>query len=246
MQITQEFCLRKILIILVLFICCVFGSGFSMKEVDLTLLEVDNGYGIIADSDDITIGSSGVVIHSFDSHNESIIARASVVEKNGSTAKIRLELFSMLEQNALPLPGVLPEAGDHVKLNFLYSRSLIVAPNKEIYDEVTNSFTRLTFIHPDIVASYLNYEFKPNPSRDDFRKMCNKNLAGLIFFALENESVFVDCGSFKVIKRFNSGHIGYYNLPFYSRVGKIDTVFWDFSSAQINNYDAYYRSLLKE
>lgn len=238
--------MKKILVLLILCVNFIFGADFFMKEVDLTLLDVKDGYGTIADSDDFVVGSSGVVIHSFDSHNESIMARASVVEKNGQTAKIRLELFSMLEQSALPLPGVLPEAGDRVKLNFLYSRSLIVAPNKEIYDEVTNSFTRLTFIHPDIVASYLNYEFKPNPSRDDFRKMCNKNLAGLIFFALENESVFVDCGSFNVIKRFNSGHIGYYNLPFYSRVGKIDTVFWDFSSGQINNYDAYYRSLLKE
>lgn len=238
--------MKKILVSLILCVNFAFATDFSMKEVDFTLLDVNGSYGIIPDSDEIVVGSSGIVIHKFDSQNESIVARVSVVEKNGATAKLQFELFSMLEQNALPVPGILPKAGDQVRLNFLYSRSLLITPNKEIFDEVMNSFKNITFINPDIVASYLNYDFKPNPSRDDFRQICKKNVAGLIFFALENESIFADCGSFKVIKRFNSGHIGYYNLPFYSRIEKIDTVFWDFSSGQINDYDSYYRNLLEK
>lgn len=237
--------MKKVLILLILCFKFVFGADFFMKQVDLNLLDVNGSYGIVADSNDIVVGSSGVVIHKFDTQNESIIARVSVVEKNGSTAKVQFELFSMLEQNALPLPGVLPQAGDQVKLNFLYSRALIVAPNKEIYDEVVNSFSNITFVHPDIMASYFNYDYKPNPSRDEFRKICNQNATGLVFFALEGEGVFADCGSFKSLKRFNSGHIEYFNLPFYSSIDKIDTAFWDFSSEQINDYDRYYRGLLE-
>lgn len=235
----------KILLILAVFVINLCAYEMKFNEVNLELLEVHDGYGIVANSDDIVVGSSGVVIHKFDSSNETIIARVSVVEKNEQKAKVKFEFFSMLEQKALPVPAVLPQVGDEVKLNFLYSRSLIVAPNKEIYNEVVNSFKDIVFIHPDIMASYLNYNFKPNPSRDDFKKMCNKNLAGLVFFVLENESIFVDCGNFNVIKRFNGGKIAYYNLPFYSRIGDIDTVFWDFSSKHIKDYNAYYRNLLQ-
>lgn len=217
-----------------------------MREYKAPLISVDEGIGTIIDSPSIVTGSSGVVMHRFDNIQSSIIARAVVTQKGGGFAKVRFEVFDALEQKALPLPGILPKSGDELILNYLYDRSLIVAPNKEIYSEVVGAFKGVTFIHPDIVGSYLSYEYKPNPSRDDFRKMCNQSAAGLIFIAMNNEAVFADCQSFEPLKRFQSGAVKYYQLPFYTRVKDIDTVFWKWGSEQISDFDRHYKALLKE
>ena len=217
-----------------------------MREYKAPLISVDEGVGTIIDSPSIVTGSSGVVMHRFDNIQSSIIARAVVTQKGGGFAKVRFEVFDALEQKALPLPGILPKSGDELILNYLYDRSLIVAPNKEIYSEVVGAFKGVTFIHPDIVGSYLSYEYKPNPSRDDFRKMCNQSAAGLIFIAMNNEAVFADCQSFEPLKRFQSGAVKYYQLPFYTRVKDIDTVFWKWGSEQISDFDRHYKALLKE
>ena len=226
--------------------CLSFAAEFSMREYKAPLISVDEGIGTIIDSPSIVTGSSGVVMHRFDNIQSSIIARAVVTEKGGGFAKVRFEVFDALEQKALPLPGILPKSGDELVLNYLYDRSLIVAPNKEIYSEVVGAFKGVTFIHPDIVGSYLSYEYKPNPSRDDFRKMCNQSAAGLIFIAMNNEAVFADCQSFEPLKRFQSGAVKYYQLPFYTRVKDIDTVFWKWGSEQISDFDRHYKALLKE
>ena len=226
--------------------CLGFAAEFSMREYKAPLISVDEGVGTIIDSPSIVTGSSGVVMHRFDNIQSSIIARAVVTQKGGGFAKVRFEVFDALEQKALPLPGILPKSGDELVLNYLYDRSLIVAPNKEIYSEVVGAFKGVTFIHPDIVGSYLSYEYKPNPSRDDFRKMCNQSAAGLIFIAMNNEAVFADCQSFEPLKRFQSGAVKYYHLPFYTRVKDIDTVFWKWGSEQISDFDRHYKALLKE
>ncbi|MBR6953034.1 MAG: plasminogen-binding N-terminal domain-containing protein, partial [Campylobacter sp.] len=62
--------------------------------------------------------------------------------------------------------------------------------------------------------------------------------------ALDKESLFADCGSFEPLKTFASGEVSYYQIPFYSRVGKIDTMFFDVLNGQINDYDRHYRYLL--
>ena len=226
--------------------CLSFAAEFSMREYKAPLISVDEGIGTIIDSPSIVTGSSGVVMHRFDNIQSSIIARAVVTQKGGGFAKVRFEVFDALEQKALPLPGILPKSGDELVLNYLYDRSLIVAPNKEIYSEVVGAFKGVTFIHPDIVGSYLSYEYKPNPSRDDFRKMCNQSAAGLIFIAMNNEALFADCQSFEPLKRFQSGAVKYYQLPFYTRVKDIDTVFWKWGSEQISDFDRHYKALLKE
>ncbi|WP_122867491.1 plasminogen-binding N-terminal domain-containing protein [Campylobacter showae] len=226
--------------------CLSFAAEFSMREYKTPLISVDEGVGTIIDNSDIVIGSSGVVMHKFDGAQSSIIARAVVTQKGGGFAKVRFEVFDTLAQKALPIPGIMPKSGDEIILNYLYNRSLIVVPNKEIYAEVTNAFKDITFIHPDIVGSYLSYEYKPNPSRDDFRKMCSQSAAGLIFIAMNNEALFADCQSFEPLKRFQSGAVKYYQLPFYTRVKDIDTVFWKWGSEQISDFDRHYKALLKE
>ncbi|ANE35951.1 putative PgbA domain protein [Campylobacter iguaniorum] len=237
--------MKKVVILFLMLCSFAFGAEFDMKTTySLLLNTTDDGFGEITDSKDIIVGSSGIVMHKFSDGSKSIIARAVVTEKKAGFAKVRFELFDSLKQPALPIPKILPENGDEIVLNYLYDRALIVAPNEEVFKEITNHFKNITFVHPDIMGSYLSYEYKPNPSRDDFRLMCAQNAAGVIFIALDGEAVFADCGSFNVLKKFKSKDISYYQLPFYTRITDIDTVFWKLDSAKIGNYNKYYKRLL--
>lgn len=222
----------------------VMAAEFSMPSYQTQIIKVDGGYATIQDSPNIIVGSSGIVMHRFSNNDTSIIARAVVSKKNGVNATIRFEVFGFLAQDALPVPGILPTAGDSVVLNYLYDRALIVAPNKEVYDNIVAAFPNIHFIHPDIIGSKLLMDYKPNPSRDDFRAMCGYNAAGVIFFALDEKGYFVDCGGFNILKEFQTGSISYYNRPFYSNVGPIEDSILTWGSNQINNYNRYYSNIL--
>ncbi|MDA3046322.1 plasminogen-binding N-terminal domain-containing protein [Campylobacter sp. VBCF_06 NA8] len=236
--------MKRILLALGLFLSSVFGAEFYMPPYETLIFDVQNGEAVIADNPAIMVGSAGIVMHDFGNGENAIIARAVVSEKSGAKAKIRFEVFGMLEQKALPLPKILPANGDKVILNYLYDRALIVAPNAEIYAQIVQAFPNIEFIHPDLGGAYLRLNSKPNPSRDDFRKICAKNSTGLIFVAMNEKSVFADCGSFKPLRTYESGKVAYYTLPFYSRVGDIKTVFWDFTNGPISDYDRHYSYLL--
>lgn len=228
----------------ILFICVSFG--FEMPQYESVLSNVENGTATIANNPSIVVGSSGVVMHTFSNGEKSIIARAVVTEKSGNVAKVRFEVYENLAQDALPVPGVMPKNGDKVILNYLYTRSLIIAPNEEVYRQVVEHFSNISFVSPDIAGAYLADMHSPNPSREDFRHICYQNAAGLIFIAFDGEGVFADCGSFKPLHTFKSGKISGYMKPFYTNVRKIKSYIWDFDGGQISNYETYYRKLLEQ
>lgn len=236
--------LKKIILLFILSFC--FCADFDLKPTySLILNQDENGQAEITDNPNIVIGSSGVVLHKFDNGLNTIVARAVVIQKENGFAKIRFEVFSDLKQPALPLPNIKPQKGDEVILNFLYDRALAIVPNETIFHEITNAFTNVNFIHPNVVGAWLGVNYKPNPSRDDFRKICAQNAVGLIFIALDNEAVFADCRSFEILKSFKSGKISEYKLPFWSNVDKVESAFWNLSSYEIEDYNTHYKNLLK-
>ena len=237
--------MKKLLFTLILS-AFALGASFNMPEYRTSLLDSNGSGGYISDSPDIVLGSSGVVMRNFGNGLKTIIARVVVDSKDGARAAVHFEVYSQLKQKSLPVPNYMPQNGDEIVLNYLYDRALIIAPNVEVYEQVIKAFPNITFVHPDLVGAQLSIEYKPNPGQEDFRLACAANIAGVIFIALENEAMFVDCGSFKPLKKFKSGQIAEYHLPFYTRVRDINTIFWKLDGEHINNYDKYYRFLLDE
>lgn len=238
--------LRFIAIFTLLLQISLFAQNTPFEEYKTTLLSVDKneGVGTIADSDKIVIGASGIVMHKFDADKNTIIARAVVIKKDGTNATVKFEVFDMLEQAAFPIPGIVPNDGDTVTLNYLYKRALIIAPNETIFNEITNHFSDIEWVHPDIMAAYLAADYNPSPGRNSFDVMCRKNTTGLVFFALQGHGYFADCQSLKILKTYNSGDIAEYQLPFYNRIGGIDTVFWKWGNSHMDDYNEYYERLL--
>lgn len=236
--------MRYLITIFVFILSLASAANFSMPTYTSNLTSVKNGYGKVIDSPDIIIGSSGIVMHTFNNGESSIIARAVVTDKSAGFATVRFEVFQALSQPALPVPGILPKVGDKVILNYLYNRAIIVVPNEEIYTQIINSFPSIHFINPDLAASHLNAYRKPNPSRDDFRKICAQTVAGLIFIAMDKKAVFADCGSFEILKSFETGEVKNYQVPFFSNVYGISPAWWKWDSAYIANYNKHYKFLL--
>lgn len=233
----------RIFAVFLTFLSLSWAQGF-LAPYTTTLKEVRGGTATVADSQDLVIGSSGIVLHQFDEGKSSIIARASVTGKANGLATLQFEVFDLLEQSAFPLPGLTPKQGDTVILNYLYDRALIVAPNSIVFNEITGHFTDIQWVHPDLVGAYLASEYTPSPDRDTFRKLCQAHSTGIIFFALNFKGYFADCQSFKVLKTLDSGRISSYQLPFYTRITDIESAFWKFGSSQITDYNAHYGNLL--
>jgi len=238
--------LRKLLAIVSIFLISWQSASAKplFNEFNTKLLEINGRNAIIENSDEIVLGSSGIVIHTFKNGVSTIVARADVIKKEGDKATIRFNVYKLSTQVAFPKPGILPAVGDEVKLNYLYDRALIVAPNYKVYKEVTKHFKDIDWIHPDIVGAYLAKIFRPNPDREIFQKVCEVNSAGLIFFALNNKGYFVDCNNFKSVKEVKTGHIKRAEVPFYTRVKGIETTWTKWSSSDITDYNAYYRSVI--
>lgn len=216
----------------------VINAKSLFSEYKTPLLSVEGRYATIKDSDEISLGSSGIIMHSFDESTSTIIARVDVVEKKGGIAKLRFDVYKMSAQSAFPIPGVLPQVGDIATLNYLYNRALIVAPNQSIYKEVTEHFKDIQWVHPDITAAYLAKNFIPTPDRETFQEICKANSASLIFFALDYNGYFVDCHSFQAIKQYKGAKISQFQLPFYTRVKDIEGSWFNWKNGSWFNWDS--------
>ncbi len=238
--------MRKLLVIVSIFLISWQSASAKplFNEFSTEILEINGRNAVIKNSDDIVLGSSGIVTHTFKVGISTIVARADVIKKEGDKATIRFGVYKLSTQTAFPKPGILPAVGDKVTLNYLYDRALIVAPNYKVYKEVTKHFKDIDWVHPDIVGAYLAKIFRPNPDREVFQKVCEVNSTGLIFFALNNKGYFVDCNNFKSVKEVKTGHIKKAQVPFYSRVKDIDTSWIKWSSSEITDYNSHYRSVI--
>ncbi len=236
-------------LILAFFITIFFYQNLSAKVafklVKEQILSIDKDTALLPSNPYVPIGSSGIVVRKFDDEHETIIAKAVVEEKNYKDMKIRFKTFDMLKQDALPTPKIKPRKGDTVILNYLYDRAFVIVPNEESYLEVLSKFPNISWIHPDILAAFLSKEYNPEPSKEDFQTVCNKNVSMLLFFAIDDKGYFVDCNTFKVLQEvpFDKKE-GKTMVPFYSRIGDIESNIFNLSKSKIENYENYYKKLL--
>ncbi|EAI2977222.1 exporting protein [Campylobacter jejuni] len=220
-----------------------FAADLNLKPVKTELLKVEDIYGYIKDSSDIKLNSSGVVIQRFQT-SKSIIARASVIAKEKGLAKLKFSVFADLEQDALPLPNVVPQKGDEVVLNFLYDRGLVIAPDEQTYNKLVSSFPEIYFTHIDILGAQLIRSSSLAPKRSDFRKFCADNAVGILIFALEDKAKIVDCQDFSELYELAIAEPSSIQVPFYSRIGGYKSNFFDFNSQEVGNYYRYYDALI--
>ena len=196
--------------------------------------------------DKIDVGVSGFVVHTVAEGHEAILKSAVVAEfdKESKIAKLKLDKYTQLDSNALPTGKWSVKTGDIVVLAFGYNRGLLIAPNEEIYYKVAKS-ANIQWIHPDIFATFLSFNGHPTPLRGDFTKISSTTSVGLIYIFLNSRVYTLDAKSFKILTttevELAQKSI---NLPFYTRVEKIEASWWGEGSNRLEEYEPYYYELI--
>ena len=212
------------------------------------VLKTDGKYLYIQDSQNFSIGSSGIVMHSFDETHKTIVATVKVVEKKDGQAILKHTKFKALEQSALPSYNITPISGDKVTLNYLYKRATAVVPDAQTLQFVTSKFSDIEWVHPDIFASKLAVDYSPIPTKEDFLAECTQNSYALVFFAIQDNGYFVDCNSFKILAKTKLPQSSTKEapmVPFYTRLKEIKgRMFGLMGGDGITNYDNYYKKML--
>ncbi len=232
------------LIFIISFTSLMAKTNFSPFQT--SLVKVDKKYLYIKDSPSFSVGSSGIIMHSFDKSHKTIVATVEVIEKKDNQAVLIYKKFEGLKQSALPSYNITPKIGDTIILNHLYKRAMAIVPNAEILKHVTTNFNDIEWIHPDIFGSKLSIDYTPAPTKEDFTNECTQNSFALLFFAIENKGYFVDCNSFKILAQTNLPQTDTKpQVPFYTRLKEIKGRMFNLMGGDgINDYNKFYTKML--
>ena len=215
----------------------VIFSWLIANSASSKIISIDKEYATI-ESVEILKGTSAIVVREFNNH-KIIVSYAVAISNN----RIKLKEYTNLKQDSFPKPISKPKIGDSVMFGFYDQRSMIIAPNKTIYDRL-KSTTDKELIHPDLLAVHLNNNGVVNPTKKDFNYMCNEYSIGTLEFVVLDNIYSVDCLSFNILKTTSLKVTNKETrLPFYSRLDEIKKNLFNFSE-DIKNYDEYYKKLL--
>ncbi len=234
----------KYTILLILFAIEVMAS-----VIKAPIVSVDNEKEQATISvDHIDVGVSGFVVHYITPQHNSILKNATVVafDKAKKIATVKMSTFNALRNNSLPYGKYKPQVGDTVELAFGYSRALLIAPNEEIYHQISKS-VHIQWIHPDLFATVLSFAGHPTPLRSDFTAFSNAASVGLLFIYLDKKVYTVDIKSFTILNITDAPFVAKKKQkPFYTRVQKIDANWWGAGSNEMEAYAPHYYKLLVE
>jgi hypothetical protein len=192
-------------------------------------------------------GVSGFIVHPFNEEQRTIVASAvvSAFDAQNGTATLTLSPYKGLQQNSLPHGTWKPQKGDIAVLAYSYERAMLIAPNDDLYHEITSRIQTIHWVHPDGFAAFLSYEGHGTPLASDMRDYCESASVGLLYMYLENALFTVDCKSLALldITPFEQERKST-QLPFYSNVTEIPTNWFGEGSDTLETYDPYYMKLL--
>jgi len=192
-------------------------ADFFPRTINTTVSGV-NGDTVTLKSK-LPIGMSGIVIHGYGGDLKSITA----IIKQTSENEAKIIGKGLVSHENLPAPKTKIKAGDKVIGGYLYDNVLVLAPNADVYNEVTSSYDK-NWIHPDEFALFLSTIKEPTPTKENLKAFAKEYQAGLILIVKKESMVLYDPLSEKVVsKRAYSTKTAYEQAPFYMRLKKIRT-----------------------
>ena len=189
-------------IIITIFLTLLFANANKFEQKQTAIYNTNEKTAIIKVGM-LSLGQSGIIMHKFENKKSMILTNAIVTESNDNNSTITFVKSDILIQNALPLTNVKPSNKDIFVLNHLWTTSLLITPNYESKQRISNAYYKNNFIDTDIFAAWLKINSTPLPTKEDFKKFTLANNIGTIFVQLENKLYIVDAISFKVIEERN-------------------------------------------
>ncbi len=193
------------------------------------------------------IGMYGGVVHWFNAKHSIALAWVEVTDIEGETITLKMKPIFALEQSALPSGNWEVQVGDEVVMGYNYHRALLIAPDASVYKKVTQYHPERKWVHPDIFATTLSANGHPSPLSEDFSQICRANNIGLVSIYFDKSLLTLDCHSFKILENKSTTLSSEEpQRPFYTRVHNIEANWFGDGSDEIEEYNAYYISLISE
>ncbi len=232
---------------ILLLLAIVFELSAGILKAPIMTLDEDKEIATIQVKK-IDVGMSGFISHEIAPDHSSILKNAVVIDfdKDAGVATLKLSEYNGLRNNALPSGKWQVEVGDTAIFAFGYTRGLLIAPNEEIYHQVSKG-VRIQWIHPDMFATILSFLGHPTPLKEDFDSMAIASSIGLLFLYLDQKVYTLDIRSFAILSINDAPLVqDSVKLPFYSRVEEIDANWFGDGSDEMEEYEPHYYELLVE
>jgi len=232
---------------ILLLLLAIFELNAAVVKSPIVTLDSNENIATIK-IDKIDVGMSGFAVHEIAPGHTSILKNAVVrsYDKDSQIATLEMSNYTGLKNNALPSGKWRLKVGDMAVFAFGYSRALLIAPNEEIYHQLSKG-VKIQWIHPDIFATILSFRGHPTPIKDDFEAMSDASSIGLVFIYLDKKLFMVDIKSFKILTINDAPLVqDSVKLPFYTRVQEIDAAWWGEGSDELDSYEPHYYELLVE
>jgi len=237
--------MKKIFFTVLFTVYSLFASDFGDRAA-LPVQKVD-GDRAYTQSYNFQVGESGYIIRWFDANHAAIVAATVVQKIDGDSAELVFKPYTGLKNSAFPTAELTPKVGDTVLIRSNYNRAVLIAPNQELYQQITDIYKNTIWIHPDIFASELVKNGTNRPNRKDFRNFCNAYAVGVVYFINGTKGELRDCNSFSLLNTDYITGLAPKNermKPFFSRIGNIDAGWLEFLSSDTGDFYQYYNDLL--
>lgn len=224
-------------------------NQLSYKAIGAKIVDVKDNKTTI-DIGNLIIGQSGVVIHIYDNDKRLIVANAEVIQSNETSSVIKFSKFNDIKQDAIPTSKRTVQKDDILVLNYLYTASLLIAPNLETFQTVRSSFKYNNFLHSDIFATKLKVDNMPFLTKKYIQDYAIDQNLGTIFLVANQKVYVLDTKTLKILTSYDISYDeSKTEMPFYTRVtdiekSNLDIDFDVFSSKEDLKYDQYYKQLL--
>jgi len=160
---------------------------------------------------------SGVVIHKYSKSLSSVVGY--IVQEPQGVRMLELDAFN---QDAIPTATKLIAKGDRVIAGYLYNNMLIIAPNEKSYESIHSRF-RKNWIHPDLLALFLNQEGESYPTPKLLQKFSLAYQVGLICIVKQDKTLIYDPISMHSLYSIKTNTNTQKRLtPFFTRVEHIN------------------------
>jgi len=180
----------------------------------------------------VPAGMSGLIVHDY-GNGLSAITHSVISTQNGN-AKI-LPYRAILHEN-IPTVKTEAKANDKVILGNFYNNALLIAPNEQIYSNITKRFHK-TWIHPDAYALQFMSEEASEISLSSLQKFAIKNQIGLVLIATQTELLILDPISKKFLGQKQINETATKAMkPFFSRFEQMDVSNFGFSKIKLKAY----------
>ena len=225
--------MRRIALSILLFLTLFYSSlyaGFFPSPVTRSIAASDGTHIQLNKPFPVT-GMSGIVIHNFGNQLEAITG---YIAQTSSSGEGKLVAKEIIHHDELPSIKTPVAKGDKVIGGYLYNTVLLLAPNAEIYANITDKYHK-RWIHPDLYAMFLSKEGDGYPTRENLAKFAKEYQVGLIYIIKKKSAVLLDPISGQIVaKRAFKGASKKAQYPFFMRFDSIKTGI--FSESVEGNY----------